>query len=993
MIGQVYPTRERLDDVLAANAVEAFVEIGEAAPVAAVTARFMTWRGLVARLGGSGHHERVASPTWLRAVLARQASPWSVDALRRTLQRLRQADIVPADLARAAATVPGPRGDRLAALAALFATVEAELVRTGQRDADAAELDLARATDDLDARPFTGLEIVDLIDLPPVRRRLLVRLSQVIETRLVLPHGDGRTAVRAPLLRALGALERSGANRLEIDHRDLGAPGSVAAALFADDRQVRAEAQAIEVRIIDAANRMQEAAAMARAVGAAIDRGTPPSSVAVGLRRPSRDGPLIARALRDAGLPVYSRLSLRGADGSAARWLLAALDMALDERGYERDAFADLIASPTIDRTGAARRGARRAVEQLGVRVLRATDLARRLDAEHRWVLSLLDRLERFAGRMGDHPDPWREVRLLIEQLGLARDVDQAWGSTEIDWARAADRRALELFVALLDELDDVEGLSATAIVAVLKSRLVQVRTEPARARSGAIEIADVRDLIGRSFDLVALPFVVDGTFPQDRRPLDGILEEPDQRAINEALGREALDPMPAAEDPLLFALAVEAARQTLIVSHDRADGTEARPASFVDEVRRRAPNIHETRLPATPIPPIGAVRTERDLRLVAAWAGADELLPETFRHRVVLERARGSAFATSGDVGADPIASRIAARLHRAGADAPISAGRIERIANCTLGYFLKDVLDLDERRAASIGLEPLDFGQLAHTVLEALYRWIVEHGQLSVPPVARIEAIAVALDDILADQARRMFGARAINAAHRRVYAAEIERLRRRILHLVATEIARQGVGHDPVDSIEVEVAFGRGAALLKVPSPDGRDAACLSGRIDRIDRRGGEVDVIDYKTGSAYRVHNRLSPGKLLESEFQLAIYAAFALSRPGTSRVDGAYLAVGDARRTKALSAASRGDFGVAPELMLALEPEVRNGLRQGRSLTESPSLADRIWALVEQTRAGRFVPRCPRRSDCRTPGLCRYPEDVRVDDDLDEDIGP
>ncbi len=1050
---EVHPSRERIDDVLAAAARAAAAELDRrghrGGTVGAAVDRFLSWRDLVARLrlrGGPRHPPAPAAVVRaaLAAAAAQHGAPWSVDGLERTARWLRRHGLETSDL-QAAGGPEDRRGERLLALARVLATAEQRLAELGLSDPDAREAELGRGGHGLVLPGFDGVRVDGLVELHPARVRLLLALARALPVELVLPEIEGRRALAGPLLPAIRSFEQRGRDhRLDLVHRPIGPeagpdrPGALARVLFADDPGAEADEAADAVQISLAVDAGQETEALARRVALAVERGTPPDRIAIGLRRPQdRAGPLV-EALERRGVPARSRLGTCAADTAPVRWTLEAAELALSPTPG-RDRLADLLSSPALGvpaaldaaAADAGRRAVRRALSRLPVPNPSVGDLVRHLQraelpaAVLGQCLAVLDAMDRWAGRRGglgpEGAISGAEAAARLRALALAGEVlvgPEPLGAFPGDPAPEPDAIARRAEDARADSRWGIDQLEATlevlgtraaqssappaAQLDVVAGHLAGLRRPPGRPRAGAVEIADLRALAGRRFEIVALPFVVDGELPAALAPDLGLLERPDLERISARLGRR-LDPEPPADDALWFVLAVEAAERALWVSYDRGGDAEARPSSFVAELRARCPGVVVERLAATPFSPVALARAPAELDVLSAALGDDAGLPPPILDRVEAERARAAGFgppprpsARVGHLSDDPVACAGLAALHRADRSQPISAGRLERIAECGLGYLLGDLLGLEEERPVGLGLTALDFGQIAHAVLEGTYRALDAEGLHRRPGHERVRRAAVLA---AAEVERAAEALTAANPAHRRVFAADLDRLGRAVVRLVAEDVAHAEARGVALERVEVEIGFGRGrddAAPLRIRAPSGPGEVWLSGRIDRLDHLAdGSVEVLDYKSGSWSRVQRRLGKGGLLERDLQLAVYAAWArLERGHGGVVDGAYLSLARAQRTRRLSEAAQADFQAALGPLLDTDPAIRSAVRQGLPPARAPNLADRAWALIERARAGQLAPRCQHAKDCRSRGLCRFPDDVRIDwEELDEEAEP
>jgi RecB family exonuclease len=198
---------------------------------------------------------------------------------------------------------------------------------------------------------------------------------------------------------------------------------------------------------------------------------------------------------------------------------------------------------------------------------------------------------------------------------------------------------------------------------------------------------------------------------------------------------------------------------------------------------------------------------------------------------------------------------------------------------------FFTAYLLGLETREAPDLGLDAAQLGSILHEALEAAYRE-AEH-----PPDA--ESVLRALDrelEPILDRAPDVYGFRPtpLWVIERQQYA---EALRDTV-----TALAEQGDDWTPIG---LELRFGgNGEAPLTLDLP-GRTVR-LRGIIDRLDRReGGELRVIDYKTGSGRLNVRELEQGRRI----QLPLYALAAQEALGLGQVvEGFYWAILAAKRS-------------------------------------------------------------------------------------------
>ncbi len=642
-----------------------------------------------------------------------------------------------------------------------------------------------------------------------------------------------------------------------------------------------------------------------------------------------------------------------------------------------------------------------------------------------------------WAAIAGNPDDPALDPAVAREHAGASALTHASLAALARDQSAL---RALEDACAALSRAARAVGLGDQAYARsewaqLLATALGEASLPPGGARGGAIQLVELRELPGRSFDHVLVVGLVDGELPA-RPTIDPLLSDDDRRALNRAAGHAVFRPGAAAteipfdsegpleqaepgllptrqaEEPLLFHLGLCAAARSATLFWSRSDhkGREVLRSPFADEALRAAglglDNERAVRVPLSPILPAASCRSpeallarvaldafadpawrvsrpaaaEPALDLLAA-VGSSRLAPRLamIARAALAEKERLGVFV--GEAAPGRFSGGLSARTLdvlapqlRFGPDAPLSAHQLEEHATCgfrTLGHrllrvsrFEEDEDDEDLGRRAR--------GTLLHRCLEAFFRRLGQEplreggGQLE---LLRTTADAE-MDRFAAEE----------HVGHRGLWE-----LRRRELQILLARVVESEVqaGAQPV---ELERQFGFAGATawapLQVLSPDGESRVFVRGAVDRIDRgAGGELVVLDYKSGSIEPLRRKLKPAWVLAPDFQLAVYAALLRQRHPEAKVDALYLSLKDAARTKALSKT------IDLDALLETEPLRRRELRG--STPRPPNFADAVFERVDRMRAGLY-PVKPLSCDfCDLKPACRL---VALPTDPDENGG-
>jgi CRISPR/Cas system-associated exonuclease Cas4 (RecB family) len=365
-----------------------------------------------------------------------------------------------------------------------------------------------------------------------------------------------------------------------------------------------------------------EAVEIARRIVKLAEEGVPFDRMAILLRSPERYQPVIEDALRRARVPAYfSRGTARPDPG--ARAFLALLACAAERCPASRFAeylslgqipeeagAADWVgaedemltsAPPEMAESDRPEKPAPSAWEKLLVdaAVIGGRERwARRLHGlEREFVLRLaaLEREDDETSRL--HLD--RQLNQLRQfehfALPLIETLD-AFPARALwkDWLEILDhlaRRALRnprpvlSVLAEFEPMGEVGPATLEEVSEVLGERLGFLRREPPDRRYGRVLVCSVDESRGQEFDVVFLPGLAEGLFPQkaleDPLLLDAFRREAD---VNLLLRHDRVD-----QERVRLHLAVAAVNQKLVVSYPRMDVAEARP---------RVPSFYALELP-----------------------------------------------------------------------------------------------------------------------------------------------------------------------------------------------------------------------------------------------------------------------------------------------------------------------------------------------------------------------------------------------------------
>ncbi|GLZ81948.1 DNA helicase [Actinorhabdospora filicis] len=553
--------------------------------------------------------------------------------------------------------------------------------------------------------------------------------------------------------------------------------------------------------------------------------GTPWSRMAVLVKSTAAHLPVLARALRQAHIPM----AVHGEDlplsqQPIVRPLLTLVRCGLDPKHVDEDTAVALLHSPF---GGADPLGERRLRQ-----ALRATAMER---GDRRPSGDLLAEALRDPDLWELPEEPWaRPVRALGELMALVRDGDRSlrYSVEETLWAvwrhsglaerltelalsggpRAASADAdldamMTLFDGAANFTDRLPGAGPEVFVEHVLAQDLPADTLAAHADRGeAVRVVTAHAAKGLEWDLVVIAGVQEGSWP-NLRLRDGLLAA--DALVDTDAGRAARDINRAAvllaEERRLFYVAVGRARERLLVTAVD-DDEEGVPSRFLEELGI------EPEEAAAPEAPMTLPSLVARLRLAAA----DQHAPD---HRRAAAAAQLSRLAEAGVAGADPRSWWGLAALSD---DRPLSMpGEAVRVSPSTV-----------------------------ESVLDCGLRWVLErHGGSEASGTAQL------IGNIVHAAAEESVGAADVAAAMHDYVGANMESMpveapwlsakqRERVAKMVDKFAA--WVRENPREFVAAERGF-------TVTLSEGDVTVELSGKVDRLEKdAAGRLYIVDIKTG---------------------------------------------------------------------------------------------------------------------------------------------
>ncbi len=613
----------------------------------------------------------------------------------------------------------------------------------------------------------------------------------------------------------------------------------------------------------------------------------------------------------------------------------------------------------------------------------------------------------------------WRAVQalgLMDSEVGSELAADEGLEAMALE-ARARDDAAREVLARRVRELE--RALAVAEGGPVLKRRtfgrwlrdaMGDVHLPSRGPASGAVEVLDIGELEGRTFGYLFLGGLVEGRFP-GREASNPLLADADRITLNKHLGRDAFRltggefddraPWRLTEDRLLFASALVAAETQVSLSYavEGTGGQEQMPSAFLEEVRRLTGLTGELRgLPS--IAPLDAVLTEAELRQRVALETlatpslrvsepdpARELLQVRFSQEAWFSETRALAkmeeerlrFFGNPSLAAGEHTGRVEApgleellrNTFRFDAERPLSASALARFGNCTFQGFLSHGLRVPEPEHPGEEFDPRGRGTFWHRVLEELFQRLKEAGLLG----KDVQDVPDALLEESLKAAVAKFEER-YHVGHPALWRLHVERARGMARRILSDE--RRGLPFSRLEPTGFELRFGPRAQednWSQVVLSLGEEEIHFEGSIDRLDMGGGEVGVIDYKSG---RIDKKGLREKLLSSDFQLPLYLYAVRASGHREARNAAWFSLRTGEIIELASLLSSDEL----EDLLSTDPAVRDRLAQENRL----NLANAVERMVRTLRSGQFAPRPKDCGTCSYRPVCRITERRLVDEE-------
>lgn len=428
--------------------------------------------------------------------------------------------------------------------------------------------------------------------------------------------------------------------------------------------------------------------------------------------------------------------------------------------------------------------------------------------------------------------------------------------------------------------------------------------------RDGRVLVTSVTDARGLPHRHVVIVGMAEGVFPMPT-PEDPLLLDSERERLRAAGVMLTTQAERAADDGLFYGL-IGLAHESLTLTRPTYKDGDAWAASHLwRAVTACFDDLHAVTLKPGEVHPYEDALTSSE----AALAVADALSRNanrrgmgwlTARHGAYWNRIKAARAVErkrlsrqphdhyTGRLRDESLIASIRERLHPG---MVWSATALNAYGMCGFRYFAARLLKLEAIRDPEEGMDARQLGTLYHELFEHVYREIAEAGLSITPenlPAAR-DAFARHADSLIATAPERLrFRPSAL-------WMQEAETLKRKALRLIETDFA----GENPITKtfsdengarypFQLEATFGLGDSQpITINLGDG-ERLRVRGALDRIDRIGNRVVIVDYKTGSTTINASEIQRGR----NFQMLIYLEAArVLFPDATVAGGVFWSIG------------------------------------------------------------------------------------------------
>lgn len=661
-----------------------------------------------------------------------------------------------------------------------------------------------------------------------------------------------------------------------------------AARLFARDTFPLPEGVRPNIEILTCGDATHEVEVIGRRVKSLLLEGVPPDRIAVAYRSTRDAAPILRSQFREFGIPASFSAPIPLAETSLARYLTGLID-AVEK--WPRDSVIDILLSPwhvpdeahapyapamaSIARAAGIIEGRKEWLTRLAALAARLSNPSNEWDESLLWripdassvLADLQSRVEAFASFADAFPQTAAPLAYIEACRAILQggNIDQAIAGIVCEDDRTLEAAARDELLGLLNRLEAWcerpearKSLSRGDFVALLRREMAAVPV-PETAPRVAVRCVDLDMLRHARYDHVFLAGLNEGECPRPPaiRVIYGEEDVSDWRAAGVELDSKRKW---ADREMLIFHQAVCSAEQRLCLTSRTVspNGRSLSPSPFMAALSELFPGAdlrHSSDAGKGFVPEFDAVASWRDVRNAAFFHGDNAVAPfaqefAATRAGSDIERRRQSSAnfdAYDGVVSGDEALAILNSRF---GKSQVFGVRQIESYAECPYQFFLTHVLRVEPEQTPAAELDPAVRGVLMHRVLEIFHRRYQGRSVADIPAHEASEAMREIVAEVFRGGLVRGAGApQGTVEAERRALTCKLNRY---------LSIARCEDEAEWKPSY-FEVSFGPGRGASDAP-PSTLNAFVLetpagpvkfAGRIDRIDRSGDAVRIIDYKT----------------------------------------------------------------------------------------------------------------------------------------------
>lgn len=462
--------------------------------------------------------------------------------------------------------------------------------------------------------------------------------------------------------------------------------------------------------------------------------------------------------------------------------------------------------------------------------------------------------------------------------------------------------------------------------------------------RQGRVLVTSTAEGRGLAHDHVLMLGVAEGVFPMLRQE-DALYSDRERRDFNATQPTGLLQTVAERQnDTAIFYECMAIARQTLTLSRPTLDenANPWPPSILWQSVKAIVDDIPLTHYRAGEAPPLDKAATLREASIALADALQNSVQHDTsmlttvydwlHRHEKhgkcwqavvrgrTVELGRSQSLDSYAGVLCDPdLIDRVANTL---GPGRVWSATQFNDYGYCPFRFFSKRLLKLEALEEPEEGFDARQLGTLQHQILEETYTQIKTE-QLAIRPENMPRAL-----EIMNTTAQKVFKQAPHELGFRvpLLWEQEQDEIRQRLRRLIALDfsddpespfvekprsrkeqhVAKIASSGDERTVYELEAGFGEaGQPVVSVPGAAG--ALLARGSIDRIDRVGDTLIVMDYKSGTKTPSNDDVERGR----NFQMMLYLIAAqqlIEEPGVQVGAGMFWSL----RTRKIEGEIRAD---------------------------------------------------------------------------------